>query len=243
MQGKLLQFDMALAKRFLKAWVSNDQTDDLDQIATGRTTVAPDGTELELFAQVSVRYGRFLHTLVGMFQPKDVLEIGMANGISSAYIAQAHNRYHGEGGSHVIIDPFQSTDWQNAGRALLSRLKLDHNIDVIEDLSIVAVPVLERQGRQFDFVFIDGNHCLDYTLADVLTADRVLRVGGLIVLDDSTDFGVKMAVPYLDRYRTNLKRVCFDNPLVHWLREHVSKRRRHTVYQKVSEDKRGPDGF
>lgn len=242
-EPELPVFDRAFARKFLSTWSRAEDTDEIDRITNSPTTVSRDGQELQMRWHVIPRYGRFLFTLVKMFRPRRILEVGMANGVSCAYIAKAQLSYLQEDGAHVIIDPFQSTQWRDAGRAMLERLGLDRNIQVIEDYSIRAIPVLEKQGHWFDLAFIDGNHCLDYTLADVLVSDRVVRIGGLIVLDDSMGFGVRMAVPYLDRYRVNLTRIRFDNWLVHWWREHISGRRRMTVYQKNSEDVRGAAGI
>lgn len=238
-------FDKTLADRFLNAWKAHTETPDLDRIALSPTTLSEDGHEIPLHSQISIRYAHFLYQLVALFRPERVLEIGMANGISSAFIARARRGYaiEGEAQAHIIIDPFQSSAWKGAGRALLRRLELDAHVEIMEDYSIHAVSVLEKQGCLFDFVFIDGNHCLDYTLADVLLCDRVVRIGGILTMDDSTDFGVKTAVPYLDKYRANLTRIRFDTPAVHWIRECFNKRRRITVYQKTSHDGRGADGI
>ena len=236
-------FDDSLVGRFLESWNNCRETEDLDRIAEAQTTLTEKGSAVALRGQINARYGRFLYVLVSMFQPQRIIEIGMANGISSAYMAKAQTSYVKKPNAHRIIDPFQSQQWQNAGRALLKRLDLDHNVNVIEDYSHRAIPELEKNGERFDFAFIDGNHCLDYTLSDMLLADRVLHTRGLIVLDDSTDFGVKMAVRYLDRYRGNLKRIVFDNPVAHIIREVTNRRRRLTVYQKIGEDERGADGI
>jgi len=240
-----LLFDDILKREFLVAWQRHDETPELDRIAESPTTLSKDGYEIPQNAQVSLRYARFVYQLVKLLQPVQILEIGMANGISSAFIAKARRSYarRGEAQSHVIIDPFQSTEWKGAGRALLRRLNLEFGVEILEECSCVAVPLLERKGCLFDFVFIDGNHCMDYTLTDVLMTDRVLRIGGIIAVDDSTDFGVKMAVPYLDKYRGNLTRIRFDGLFSHWLRERFNKRRRVTVYQKNSMDQRGADGI
>lgn len=236
-------FDEKLVTQFLASWDSCTETEDLDALAVAETTLGEGGSTVALRCQINARYGRFLYVLVRMLQPARILEIGMANGISSAYIAMAQNTYGKTRNAHIIIDPFQSTQWQNAGKALLKRLDLYHNVTVLEDYSLRAIPELEKQGQTFDFAFIDGNHCLDYTLSDLLLADRVLHTGGLIVLDDSTDFGVKLAVRYLDRYRHNLRRIRFDNAIGHFFREMTNRRRRLTVYQKTGEDQRGADGI
>jgi len=236
-------FEKSLVEEFLLSWKNCRETEDLDQIAQAKTTLTEDGERVELTSQINIRYGRFLFALVKMFEPATILEVGMANGISSAYMAQAQNNYLREKDAHVIIDPFQSSQWFNAGIALLKRLGLYENVRFIEDYSLSAIPQLEKDGYRFDFIFIDGSHCLDHTLSDLVTADRVLNIGGLIVFDDSTDFGVKYAIKYIDKYRYNLRRIKFDNNFVHTLREMTNKRRRLTVYQKISIDDRGADGI
>ncbi len=236
-------FDRQLIKLFLESWKNCTETEELDRIAQGETTINEDGSTVQLKAQVNSRYGRFLFTLVKIFEPKAILEIGMANGISSAYMARAQTSYLKQPNAHTIIDPFQSSQWSNAGIALLKRLGIDFNVRTIEDYSLSAVPQLEKTGDRFDFAFIDGSHCLDYTLSDLVNVDRVLEIDGLIILDDSTDFGVKYAVRYMDRFRHNLKRIKFDNESIHFLREMTNKRRRLTVYQKIAEDTRGANGI
>ena len=236
-------FEKRLVKEFLLSWMNCRETEDLDKIAQGKTTVTEDGNRVELTWQINFRYGRFLFVLVKMLEPSTILEVGMANGISSAYLAKAQNTYLKEKNAHVVIDPFQSTQWSNAGIALLKRLDLYENVRFVEDYSLSAIPQLEKDGHRFDFAFIDGSHCLDHTLSDLVTADRVLNIGGLIVFDDSADFGVKYAVKYIDKYRYNLRRIRFDNNLVHALREMTNNRRRLTVYQKIAIDDRGADGI
>lgn len=228
---------------FLARWQSGNETADIDAIAAAPTTLSEQGEVIAQRAQVNVRYGKFLYYLVQQLKPQRILEIGMANGISSAYIAKAQNGYLAEGGRHLICDPFQSSDWQGAGRHLLRRLELDRFVHLVEDFSIRAVPALEGSEARFDFAFIDGNHCLDYTLADVIVCDRMLNVGGYLALDDSMAYGVDLAIPYLDRHRPNLRRVLLDPPAAHWLREKLFKRRRITLYQKIAEDRRGADAI
>jgi len=226
----------------LQDWKHGAETSSLDAIATGSTIETEDGRQIPLRAQVNARYGRLLYYLVKHLKPTTIVEIGMANGISSAYLASAHLRYvHDEKAVHWIMDPFQSTQWQGAGRHLLRRLELDFRVHLLEEPSIHALPKLESQGVKADFVFIDGNHCMDYVLADVLLSDRILNIGGVIALDDAQAYGVKRAIPYLDRYRRNLARLPMDPPWLHRLREWTGKRRRIALYQKVAEDDRGAD--
>ena len=43
--------------------------------------------------------------------------------------------------------------------------------------------------KPFDFIFIDGWHTFDYTLVDMFYADRLLRIGGYLLIDDALHSG------------------------------------------------------
>ena len=43
--------------------------------------------------------------------------------------------------------------------------------------------------KPFDFIFIDGWHTFDYTLVDMFYADRLLRIGGYLLIDDALHQG------------------------------------------------------
>src|SRR5207245_1796399 len=111
------------------------------------------------------------------------VEIGMANGFSTLFIAQAL-RENGIG-RHIAIDPYQTADWGGAARVSLRRAGLDQLVEVIEKPSHQALPELEQQGAVAQFIFVDGSHMFDYVMADFLLADRILAEGGLIAFDDS----------------------------------------------------------
>lgn len=231
-------------KSLLQRWRGPTVTPDLDAIASSASCTTEDGREVPRTEQVSVRYGRLLHQLVSEYCPERMLEIGMATGISAAYAARARQCYAAERPSRqVIVDPFQTVDWAGGGRALLDRLGLSTGVEVIEATSLLAVPRLEQAGDRFDFIFIDGNHCFDYLMADLVMADRVLDIGGMMVLDDGYSFGVRTAISYASRHRPNLRRVLLDPPLLHWFRERTLRRRRFAVFQKVAHDARGASAF
>ena len=53
--------------------------------------------------------GNYLYSLVRWLRPQVTVEVGMANGLSTLFIASGlrDNGY----GRHIAIDPFQSSDW------------------------------------------------------------------------------------------------------------------------------------
>jgi predicted O-methyltransferase YrrM len=127
--------------------------------------------------------GDFLYSLVRYIKPQVTVEVGMANGLSAAFIAQA--LADNDQGRHIAIDPFQQTDWHGAGLALLNRAGLSELVDWREAYSHQALADLERSGVRVQFAFIVGSHLFDYVLTDFLGVDRILDIGGLIAFDDS----------------------------------------------------------
>lgn len=127
--------------------------------------------------------GDYLYSLVRALRPSVTLEVGMANGLSTLFIAQAL-RENGHG-RHIAIDPFQLSDWGGAGLTLLQNAGLDSLVNLIQKPSHQAIPELEQAGITAQLVFIDGSHLFDYVMADFLGADRVLEPGGLMAFDDS----------------------------------------------------------
>ena len=123
---------------------------------------------------------------------KDTLEVGCAFGGSSVVICQANR------GTHTILDPYQSTDWQNAGVKRLDEIGADYKL--IEEVSEIAMPDLLRKGRKFDLIFIDGWHTFDQTFLECYYATRLLRVGGYLVVDDTFMMSVRAALDFFRAY-------------------------------------------
>jgi predicted O-methyltransferase YrrM len=121
------------------------------------------------------------------------LEIGMAQGFSSAWICKAHSDK--KSGSHTSIDPFQESQWENIGMKLIDKCGYTKMFNIIQEKSFIALPKL--LGAKYGLVYIDGFHTFDYTLVDFFYADNLLKVGGFIVIDDTELLPVKTCVEYI----------------------------------------------
>jgi predicted O-methyltransferase YrrM len=141
------------------------------------------GREIPLNVFIPPAEGNLLYSLVRYLRPLHCLEIGLANGISATYIAQALQ--DNQRGAHLAIDPFQTSDWDDAGLTTLRRAQLDQLVTLKPALSHWVLPQLEQQAVRVQFAFIDGSHLFDYVMTDFLGVDRILDVGGLIAWDDS----------------------------------------------------------
>lgn len=145
--------------------------------------------------------GYHLYSLVKDNKFKNVCEVGMAYGMSSLYICQAFkDSYESRafvGQSLISIDPNQSTQWKNLGKINLERAGLSGYSSVIEEKSFVAFAQLLERKYIFDLIFIDGMHLMDYTISDLMYADKLTKVGSVIVLDDIRHKGVEKAFKFI----------------------------------------------
>lgn len=155
----------------------------LEHIYTTGYVEDAEGNLIDPFlASVSYERGVLLSKLIKEKGLRNTLEIGMAYGLSTLFICQAH---HDEGaGCHTAIDPNQDTYFKSVGLLNIKRAGLDTVLRFFQAPSYEVLPQLCTAGEHFDFAFVDGMHLFDYVLVDFFYIDRLLTVGGYIVLDD-----------------------------------------------------------
>jgi predicted O-methyltransferase YrrM len=150
-----------------------------------------------LQSAISETEGAFLHELVRSRPIRSSIEVGCGFGLSSAQICTA--LMDRPGARHLILDPFQTAVFKDAGVQLLRRIGVDF-FELIEKPSEIALPGLLAAGEKFDFCFIDGFHTFDHTLIDFYYLNRMLRVGGIMAIDDVNHPAVNKAVKYMYTY-------------------------------------------
>jgi predicted O-methyltransferase YrrM len=124
------------------------------------------------------------------------IEVGLALGMSALFLCQA---VLARGGHHVAVDPFQTESWNGAGLRTLREAGVEGLVDVIEEESQLALPRLVAEGREFDLAFVDGDHRFEGVFLDLYFMTRLVRPGGLVVVDDMWMPAVRMAVAYVER--------------------------------------------
>ena len=155
------------------------------------------GDRLELAPHSIERaQGEALRDLAVAEHAQRTVEVGLALGMSALFLCQAVLRH---GGRHVAIDPFQRESWNGAGVRTLREAGVEGLVDVIEEESQLALPRLVGEGREFDFAFVDGDHRFEGVFLDVYYMARLVRPGGLVVVDDMWMPAVRMAVAYVER--------------------------------------------
>lgn len=127
-----------------------------------------------------------------------VIEVGLAYGSSALAIGEALCSVRGRDVSHIIIDPFQQTAYDNVGWDALTAAGLGARTTLIMEPSSTALARLQRDGVVADAAFVDGSHRFHEVFVDLYFLRKLVRPGGLIVLDDGSWPSVAAAVRYFD---------------------------------------------
>ncbi|HEY3233920.1 MAG TPA: class I SAM-dependent methyltransferase [Polyangiaceae bacterium] len=99
---------------------------------------------------------------------------------------------------HLIIDPFQESAFANAGWELLEAAALHPTTRLIREPSSVALPQLVAEAVAADAAFIDGSHRFHEVFVDLYFLRKIVRPGGLVVVDDYDWPSVQTAVRYFE---------------------------------------------
>jgi predicted O-methyltransferase YrrM len=171
----------------------------IDEIRRERTVTGADGKTYPIHKHgIDVAEGNFLTEFIaGRPNVTRTLEVGCAYGLSSLHIASALAGR--PGAHHVIVDPDESTAWSGVGVTNLDRAGIDF-YELREEPSEIALPQLLKEGAEFDLAFIDGWHTFDQTLIDMYYANRLVKVGGYIIIDDADWISVSKAISYFAKY-------------------------------------------
>jgi predicted O-methyltransferase YrrM len=148
------------------------------------------------------------------------IEVGLALGMSALFLCQA---LLPRGGRHVAIDPFQRESWNGAGLRTLRDAGVNELVEVIEEESQLALSRLVAERREFDLAFVDGDHRFEGVFLDLYFMTRLVRPGGLVVVDDMWMPAVRTAVAYVER---NLAATLEPNALTNgfrWRRRRLSR--------------------
>ena len=124
------------------------------------------------------------------------VEVGLALGMSALFLCQAALEL---GGRHVAIDPYQRESWNAAGLRTLREAGVEDVVEVVEEESQLALPRLVGAGREFDLALVDGDHRFEGVFLDLYFMTRLVRPGGLVVVDDMWMPAVRLAVAYVER--------------------------------------------
>ncbi|WP_413798942.1 class I SAM-dependent methyltransferase [Streptomyces iranensis] len=127
-----------------------------------------------------------------------VVEVGLAYGSSALAVGEALvSRGHADP-RHILIDPFQEDMWANTGWDLLCSAGLDRIATLLPARSSDAFPRLIAEGLIADAAFVDGSHLFHDVFLDFYYLRKVVKPGGLVIIDDADKSSVRTAAHYFE---------------------------------------------
>jgi predicted O-methyltransferase YrrM len=167
----------------------------LSEMLATRRVQTRDGSVVSLDSEISVAEGTALQGFIHACRPRVTLEVGCAFGISTLFICEALAEVGGQ--KHIVIDPHQEHGWKGLGLYSSERAGFRSLVEFHGESSHRVLPALEAAGERVGVALIDGWHTFDYAMVDFFFVDRLLDVGGIVVLDDTAAYP---AVRKLARY-------------------------------------------
>ena len=167
----------------------------IEQIYTSGYVEDAQGNTYKLGSSVTFETGVLLYDFVRAAKPEKTLEIGMAYGISTLFICQAH-RDNGTG-YHIAIDPFEEERFKSIGLLNIERANLKDVLHFYQAPSEEVLPQFCTQNERVDFAFIDGSHRFDFALVDFFYVDKLLNIGGHVAFDDLWIPGVRKVASFV----------------------------------------------
>jgi len=205
----VLEYDKSLPEGDKNIWLRKDlQPNSVIQNIYKEGTITINNKKEKLTSAVSPCEGYYLYRLIKLNKFTKILEVGMANGLSSLYMTQALKELDNDG-KLISIDPFQDTQWHCVGKNHIKKANLENYHELIQEVDYFALPrVLKEHGNNsFDLIFIDGMHLFDYTLLDMFYAFMLIKINGVIVIDDIKHFGPAKCEKYFDTNYKFLKKI------------------------------------
>lgn len=139
-----------------------------------------------------------INKLTRIKDPLRTLEIGLAFGASALVFLSRHKKKGNEPGRiHVAIDPYQDSNWGDAGVQLIEKLGLAQWFRLYRNESAITLPTLLSENMLFDMIYVDGSHLFENVFIDAFYCARLLSLNGIILFDDSADAHVAKVIHFI----------------------------------------------
>lgn len=164
---------------------------------TGVVEARSTGESHDVFpVAITAAEGQALREWIVRERASRTIEVGLGYGISTLYICDGILSVDRERAAHVAIDPHQATSFADCGVQLLEEAGVVERVEIHAEDSRLLLPRFAREGRPFDFAFIDGNHRFDGVFLDLMYLGRLVRRGGLLFVDDYHLAAIQKAVGF-----------------------------------------------
>lgn len=169
----------------------------LEDIFAAQSFTNSKGETVPLHSHTVKPQCEFLQQIIRDNNFKNGIEIGLAYGISTLAIMEALRQQKGQ---HTVIDKFQNESWGGNGLDLIHRAGYAEHLTFYEEFCYEALPALLKEGKQYDFAYIDSTKQFDWILVDFFYLDKLIETGGIIVFDDVSFPGIRKVLRYISQW-------------------------------------------
>jgi len=166
-------------------------------VRDGTAVARSDGTLHDIFpVAVYASEGEALREWVLREGATRTIEIGLGYGISALQVCEGLLGNVDPTARHVALDPYQATRFANCGLQFLEEAGIAQMVEHHAEESQIALPRFLGEARRFDLAFVDGNHRFDGVFLDLVFLGRLVRMGGIVFVDDYQLPAVARAVSF-----------------------------------------------
>ena len=197
----------------------------LERLQVEGTVTAPNGSAHDLFpVAIPAAEGEALREQVIGEDASRTLEVGLGYAVSTLYICAGLIQNGDASAMHVAVDPFQSSRFANCGLHLLAEAGVARLVEHHPEPSQLVLPRFVLEGRLFDLAFVDGDHRFDGVFVDLYYAGRLVRPGGVVILDDYQLPAIERAASFFtNNMRWTLEELSPPDPHHQWAILRTSK--------------------
>ena len=110
------------------------------------------------------------------------LEIGTFEGKSAIYFL---DNFTGDNGKLTVIDNFWDKTYESRYNYNINNNIKSKQVVTLKGSSLTQLPILyETCPESFDFIYLDAGKTSVDNMYNMLMAERLLKVGGLLIVDD-----------------------------------------------------------
>jgi predicted O-methyltransferase YrrM len=149
---------------------------------TNKIVINDAGETIPLHSNTSLKQGLFLQEMFDIAKPNQSIEVGFAYGISSLFILEKHKQLKSKTNAHIVIEP--DSYWGNAAEYNIEKEGLSEYIQIKRDFSDKVLAGLFLDNTRIQFAYIDTTKQFDVIMQDFYLIDKIMDVGGIVVLDD-----------------------------------------------------------
>lgn len=140
------------------------------------------GERIPLHSHTSKEQGLFLQSIFDIIKPVRSLEVGFAYGISTMFILEKHKEIGSLAEAHLVIEP--DSYWGTAAVHNIEKEGLIKYLNIQKAYSDKILTQLFLENYKIQYAYIDTTKQFDVVLQDFYFINKILEVGGVVILDD-----------------------------------------------------------